>query len=267
MSILDFGEALASRAVKYWAKDVASDTSISASAVKEVTTNSAKYQITVDVSNEDDLEAKQILASISKDLTSTKAQEQLLELRGSPSFVDMVSTMLLDILKGRYKEQRSKTPKVLLTRIKATEMGQLKRSALGQELEHTKAYSPTKMNQLRDLKGRFFSLASLQVLLNQQLQHVISANMGNQPYPGGQRQILNYRTGRFASTVSVDRLVQSREGMITAFYSYMKYPYQTFEPGYAQGSPRTRDPKLLIAKSIREIAATKVANRMRSVST
>jgi hypothetical protein len=59
---------------------------------------------------------------------------------------------------------------------------------------------------------------------------------------------------------------QSREGMITAFYSYMKNPYQTFEPGYAQGSPKTRDPKLLIAKSIREIAATKVGNRLRAVS-
>lgn len=29
---------------------------------------------------------------------------------------------------------------------------------------------------------------------------------------------------------------------------------------------KTRDPKLLIAKSIREIAATKVGNRLRAVS-
>jgi hypothetical protein len=59
---------------------------------------------------------------------------------------------------------------------------------------------------------------------------------------------------------------QSREGMITAFYSYMKNPYQTFEPGFRQGTPKTRDPKLLISKSIREIAETKVVNRMRAVS-
>lgn len=110
------------------------------------------------------------------------------------------------------------------------------------------------------------SLAALQVLLDKHLQDVISANMGDQGYPGGQRKILNYRTGRFAASAKVARLSQSREGMITAFYTYMKNPYQTFEPGFRQGSPKTRDPKLLISKSIREIAATLVNNRMRAVS-
>jgi len=89
--------------------------------------------------------------------------------------------------------------------------------------------------------------------------------MGDEPFPGGQRKILNYDTGRFASTVAVERISQSREGAITAFYSYMKYPYQTFEPGFKQGSPRSRDPKLLISKSIHEIAATKIKNRLRAV--
>jgi hypothetical protein len=82
---------------------------------------------------------------------------------------------------------------------------------------------------------------------------------------GDQRSVLNYRTGRFAGSAKVERMSQSREGMITAFYSYMKNPYQTFEPGFRQGSPKTRDPKLLIAKSIREIAETRVANRLRAV--
>lgn len=118
---------------------------------------------------------------------------------------------------------------------------------------------------IRNVQGQFYSLTSLQVLINASLQHVISANMGDQPYPGGQRKILNYRTGRFAASAQVERLSQSRTGMITAFYSYMKYPYQTFEPGFAQGSPESRDPKLLVSKSIREIAATKVGNRMRAV--
>ena len=107
-----------------------------------------------------------------------------------------------------------------------------------------------------------YSLVNLQQLINDSLQHVISANMGS----GGQNRVLNYQTGRFAASAKVERMSQSREGMITAFYSYMKNPYQTFEPGYAQGSPKTRDPKLLIAKSIREIAATKVGNRLRAVS-
>jgi hypothetical protein len=106
------------------------------------------------------------------------------------------------------------------------------------------------------------NLIKLQNLINAHLQDVVSANMGS----GGQRNVLNYRTGRFASSAKVEKMSQSREGMITAFYSYMKNPYQTFEPGFRQGSPKTRDPKLLIAKSIREIAETSVANKLRAVS-
>jgi hypothetical protein len=106
------------------------------------------------------------------------------------------------------------------------------------------------------------SLLDLQALINTHLQSTISANMGD----GTARNILNYRTGRLAASASVTKLSKSREGMITAFYEYMKNPYQTFEPGYRQGSPKTRDPKLLIATSIREIAAIKVNNRLRAVS-
>lgn len=114
---------------------------------------------------------------------------------------------------------------------------------------------------IRTVSGQFYSLASLQQLLNDNLQHVISANMGS----GGRKDILNYQTGRFAASITVDRLSQSREGMITAYYNYMKNPYQTFEPGFRQGDVKTRDPKLLIAKSIRELAASKVGNRLRAV--
>lgn len=115
---------------------------------------------------------------------------------------------------------------------------------------------------LRKLTGQFYSLASLQRLLDATLAQVIKQNMGN----GSRKDILNLRSGRFAESAKVERMSQSREGMITAFYSYMKNPYQTFEPGFRQGSPASRNPKLLISKSIREIAATQVANRMRAVS-
>jgi hypothetical protein len=115
--------------------------------------------------------------------------------------------------------------------------------------------------QLRTLKGQFTNPASLQLLLNSALTQQIRKNMGT----GNRRDILNYRTGRFAESARVENVSVSREGMITAFYSYMKYPYQTFEPGFKQGSPKTRDPKLLISKSIREIAAGLVGNKLRAV--
>jgi hypothetical protein len=110
-------------------------------------------------------------------------------------------------------------------------------------------------------KARPTNLANLLVFINQHLQDVISANMGD----GSRRDVLNYRTGRFAGSAKVESLSQSREGMITAFYSYMKNPYATFSQGGRQQNPKTRDPKLLISTSIREIAAQQVANKMRAV--
>lgn len=106
------------------------------------------------------------------------------------------------------------------------------------------------------------NLTNLQNLLNQRLHDQIKANMGT----GSARGVLNYRSGRFAQSAKVERLQESRQGMITAFYTYMKYPYATFSDGGMQQDPKSRDPKLLIARSIREIAGTSVANRMRAVN-
>jgi len=97
--------------------------------------------------------------------------------------------------------------------------------------------------------------------INASLHDQIKKNMGT----GSRQDVLNYRTGRFAQSARVERLSESRQGMITAFYSYMKNPYATFSRGGRQERPYTRDPKLLISKSIRELAGTQVANRMRAV--
>lgn len=115
--------------------------------------------------------------------------------------------------------------------------------------------------QMRSLTGQFTSLISLQNILNQSLASQIQKNMGT----GERTDVLNYRTGRFAGSVNVERMSASREGMITAFYSYMQNPYRTFSMGGKQEYPKTRDPKLLISRSIREIAGERVANRMRAV--
>lgn len=115
--------------------------------------------------------------------------------------------------------------------------------------------------QLQTVKNTKYSLASLKNLINSQIQDVVSANMGD----GSSKNVLNYRTGRFASSVKVEDLTLSRDGMINAYYTYMRNPYGTFSTGGKQEIPRSRDPKLLISKSIREIAGQKVANRMRAV--
>ena len=111
------------------------------------------------------------------------------------------------------------------------------------------------------IQASTINLPVLLLFINQHLQDVISANMGD----GSRSDILNYRTGRFAASAEVTALSQSREGLITAFYSYMKNPYATFSDGGKQARPRSRDPKLLIGTSIKEIAAQQVTNRLRAV--
>lgn len=104
------------------------------------------------------------------------------------------------------------------------------------------------------------NLVSLQALLDANLVETIKRNMGS----GSRKDILNLRSGRFAESVKVQRLSTSRQGMITAFYTYMRNPYATFSRGGRQELPRTRDPKLLISKSIRQLAQQMVGNRLRA---
>lgn len=105
------------------------------------------------------------------------------------------------------------------------------------------------------------SVNNLEAILNSLINKVVRQNMGD----GSRRDILNLRTGRFADSVKIDRVTQSRNGLISVFYTYMKNPYATFSEGGAQRSPRSRDPKLLISQSIREIAQTTITDRLRAV--
>ena len=105
------------------------------------------------------------------------------------------------------------------------------------------------------------SAIKLQNLLNQKLVETVKQNMGG----GNRRDILNLRTGRFAESVKAQRVSQSRRGMISVFYSYMRNPYATFSAGGEQSRPSSRDPKLLISKSIRQIAAELMITNLRSI--
>ena len=188
-------------------------------------------------------------------LASAKLRDKFLNLSGSNTILEDITKNLLAIVRtgknaklSGHKTNKAKTPTINLPKKVVTQA--------------TGAFSEmSPMPRVRDV-ATLYSLANLQQLINDSLQNVISAKMGG----GGATNVLNYRTGRFAASAKVERMSSSREGMITAFYTYMKNPYQTFEPGYRQGTIKSRDPKLLISESIREIAATRVANRMRAVS-
>lgn len=128
--------------------------------------------------------------------------------------------------------------------------------------EKQKTKVSTKPQPLDISKVQEKSPADLLTLINSRLHDTIKANMGT----GDRRDVLNYRSGRFATSVKVERLSESRMGMITAFYTYMKNPYATFSGGGLQQFPRSRDPKLLISRSIRQIASDLVTNQLRAVN-
>lgn len=171
---------------------------------------------------------------------------------GSNNIVEDITQHLMFVLdpKSNKRPTKHSTPKTKTTK-KQDLKSVSKVSSVSKQIKLTDVDTYTTLN-----------LISLQNLINRQLQDVISANMGD----GNSRNVLNYRTGRLAGSAKVERMTQSRAGMITAFYSYMKNPYATFSQGGQQQNPSSRDPKLLIAKSIREIAATQVANQLRAVN-
>jgi hypothetical protein len=198
--------------------------------------------------------------------------QSLIKAQGSPSFIKLIQQELVETIK--YGKPTSKkqftTPKLKVS----TEAIKLDTKKIKNGIDNTiKKVTKLKQNlakavsiaeksyKLQAVPEEQVNLTSLQNLLNANLVERVKQNMGN----GTRRDVLNLRTGRFAESVEVTKLSESRQGMITAFYTYMKNPYATFSAGGRQEYPRSRDPKTLIAKSIREIAAEQVSNRLRSV--
>jgi hypothetical protein len=186
----------------------------------------------------------------------------------SKTLKQYLKSAVIQLLKGEEpKEEKSNIVKAKTTRVKQRTIvlnpaakKQLKLSK--PKVTAPKAATTVSRTTVAPVPKTVINLSSLLNQINGLLQQQIKRNMGT----GNRKDILNYRSGRFANSVKVERLSESREGMITAFYSYMKNPYATFSKGGRQERPASRDPKLLIAKSIREIAQTQVANRMRAVN-
>jgi hypothetical protein len=86
-------------------------------------------------------------------------------------------------------------------------------------------------------------------LINKELPNTVRKNMGA---PG-----LENQTGRFAASVRLTDVVKTPKGFPSFGYTYQKDPYQVFENGIgsAPWANGDRDPRELIDRSIREIAA------------
>lgn len=193
------------------------------------------------------------------------APKYVVDLKSSKSAVDHVVDSVIATMKGIKTEK----VKVAHTKVKVTEVSAKKSSAtnLTSKVKPLVAARKKELNNLLKVAGKIkkpeatISITNLEALLRARLYSQVKQNMGT----GTAKNVLNYRTGRFAKSANIDRVLVSRQGMVSVFYNYMRNPYGTFSEGGKQQYPRSRDPKLLISKSIREIGASLVGNRLRAI--
>lgn len=211
---------------------------------------------------------------VAKDIVSNAGSikelgNTLINTKGSPSMVEAITDNIITTLLGK-KVKPTQVTKIsnktkIVTKDPAanSDIKQLTSNIakIKSELVKTKKASIKLKQQAINDRATVKPISGLQALLNARLFDQIKKNMGT----GNETKVLNFRSGRLAESARVERLSQSRAGMVSAFYIYMRNPYGTFSEGGKQQYPRTRDPKTLISKSIREIGATMVGNRMRAV--
>jgi len=113
----------------------------------------------------------------------------------------------------------------------------------------------TKARKTTPSKG-LASVRANPIALKELINAALPAELLKQMHPPALRN----RTGRFRQSAEVTNVLVGPRGGVEAEYTYMRDPYETFEPGGNMGS-RGRDPRKLIGGSVREIAMRLTGNR------
>ena len=100
-----------------------------------------------------------------------------------------------------------------------------------------------------------YSIAAIMGNMNAKLPGKVAENMGS--------PALEKRTGRFAASTRVTEVAKTPQGYPSVGYSYQKDPYSVFETtSGSRFADAHRDPRVIIDKSIREIAAEMAIGRL-----
>lgn len=178
-----------------------------------------------------------------RDFVENVLVPELANLAGSSTLLEKVETVLVE----PYRDIKSKrVSKKVSKRVKTSTKGKASSKNKRTKSSSPKIVSAGALKQAppRKRKNANLSVVSILAALNSRLPQTVAANMKS--------PALNYRTGRFASSVRVTDVINTKKGFPSIGYTYDKNPYQTFEVGFAQGDPN-RDPRKLINESIREI--------------
>ena len=199
--------------------------------------------------NQYDRILEQALVSTFRSFVEKDFTAKVATVEGSPSIKDKVGSMVLDTLgevKGSKTTGDRKSFKVKTVGTVGVK-GKAKKDSKP-IIKKTRG-ELTQVRRRKALAGVAAQPLNLIALLNQRLPAAIRANMGE--------PALVNRTGRFADSVRVTDVTTTNQGYPSIGYTYQLNPYQVFEigTGRAPWATQGRDPRILIDRTIREIAA------------
>ena len=160
------------------------------------------------------------------------------------------------------KGTKKKTPLVKATKGKGTKKNTSKPRAKKKAPIGVAAGGTARGKGAMTGRGSGQSPIALMTLINKVLPQELMKNMTG-VYPRG----LEHRTGRFGSSAEVTQVIPFPR-MVEVRYTYMKDPYEVFEPG--SGNPLAspgRDPRKIIGETIREIAQEMMGTKFGLVRT
>lgn len=193
-----------------------------------------------------------------KAILKVNSSKHFAERKGSDSRTTVEKKKIINTFKGQLKPHKNLKLKFEDSKIKQTKKTPRKTMKMMPAISAgtTTGVSGAGAAKAKPLKKTSAnSTIGLMAILNAKLPEVVKQNMGA---PG-----LENRTGRFASGVRVLEITQTTQGFPSVGYTYQKNPYQIFEKGAGKApwANTDRDPRVVIDRSIREIAAGIMAGR------
>lgn len=162
----------------------------------------------------------------------------IVNLKGSPTMLQDLEKSLVEQLDPSKKVTKKKT---------STKTSQKAKGRKSSKPQKAKLRQPSRRRQT-NTKGIASQPLQLIGILNKKLPDTVRKNM--------RAPALENRTGRFAESVQVTDILQTPQGFPSIGYTYQRNPYEVFEMGSAGNwATPDRDPRKLIDKSIREVAA------------
>ena len=180
--------------------------------------------------------------------------EELATMPGSTPLGEAIGQVTLHNISPKKKRKNTKTVGTKKAEIKEKNSAEKKKTRTLKKRSRVIRDSGINTKSIASLatkKARAKSVSpfSYMAMINKRLPQTVRKNMGA---PG-----LENRSGRFAGSVEVQDVNITKQGHPSFGYTYEKDPYQVFEvgTGAAPWATSQRDPRKLIDRSIREVAA------------